>query len=82
MSTLLLLLSFLYHFGSNHAQNGTLVTVTTPRGSITGFRIDQGNDTTKDLYGQADVFLGIPYAIPPIDDLRYKVGIFEFIVMK
>ena len=74
MAKLFLLLSFLYHFGSNYAQNGALVTVTTPRGSITGFRINQGNDTTKDLYGQADVFLGVPYATPPVGDLRYKVG--------
>ena len=39
-----------------------------------GYHLDQGNDTSQLLYGQADVFLGIPYALSPIGSLRYKVN--------
>jgi hypothetical protein len=49
------------------------VTVTTPRGTVVGFHFDQGNDTTQVWYGQADLFLGIPFAVPPVGELRYKV---------
>ena len=57
-----------------YAQNGTLITVNTTRGVVAGFHIDLGNDTTQNFYGQADVFLGIPYAIPPLDSFRHKVN--------
>ena len=49
------------------------ITVTTLRGTVVGFHFDQGNDTTQVWYGQADLFLGIPFAVPPVGELRYKV---------
>ena len=43
-------------FGEN------LVQVSTSRGSVVGVHVDYGSDTSKLYYGQADVFLGIPFA--------------------
>ncbi|KHJ81311.1 hypothetical protein OESDEN_19003 [Oesophagostomum dentatum] len=54
------------------AQN--YVTVSTNYGVIQGQRVDYGNDKNQLYYGQADVFLGIPYAQPPTGTLRFRVG--------
>ena len=51
------------------------VTAYTSRGPLVGYHLDLGNDTTKDWYGQADIFLGVPFATPPTGNLRYKVQI-------
>ena len=51
-----------------------LVTVSTSRGDVIGFRADHGNDKRKFYYGAGDVFLGIPFAQPPVGDLRFKVS--------
>lgn len=55
-------------------QNGAPVQVNTTRGLVQGYHFDQGNDTTQLWYGQGDIFLGIPFALPPIEELRYKVN--------
>uniref|UniRef100_A0AC35U276 Carboxylic ester hydrolase n=1 Tax=Rhabditophanes sp. KR3021 TaxID=114890 RepID=A0AC35U276_9BILA len=48
------------------------VTVALPLGNVTGMTVDLGNDKTTPFYGKADVFLGIPFAQPPIGSLRFK----------
>lgn len=48
--------------------------VSTSKGNVEGFHVDYGDDRTKLYYGSADVFLGIPFAEPPIGDLRFKVS--------
>uniref|UniRef100_A0A914WW12 Carboxylesterase type B domain-containing protein n=1 Tax=Plectus sambesii TaxID=2011161 RepID=A0A914WW12_9BILA len=47
------------------------VTVQTTKGSVTGYRKDLGSNTSNTYYGQADVFVGIPYAQPPVNNLRF-----------
>lgn len=59
------------------SQNRSRVDVTTSRGALFGYYFDQGNDTTQLYYGQADVFLGIPYAQQPIGELRLNVGAYK-----
>ena len=49
------------------------VFVNTSRGPVLGYHLDNGNDTNQLYYGQADVFLGIPYANPPVGELRLQV---------
>uniref|UniRef100_A0A0M3IIG4 Carboxylic ester hydrolase n=1 Tax=Ascaris lumbricoides TaxID=6252 RepID=A0A0M3IIG4_ASCLU len=47
------------------------VTVHTSRGDIRGFHVN--NALLKNFYkGEADVFLGVPYAVPPIGEKRFK----------
>lgn len=53
--------------------NGQSVYVNTSRGQVVGYHIDLGSNTSALYYGQGDVFLGIPYAQPPVGLLRYKV---------
>ncbi|GMT06120.1 hypothetical protein PENTCL1PPCAC_28294, partial [Pristionchus entomophagus] len=43
----------------------TDVEVDTPRGRVRGKHVSFGNDTKDFYYGEADVFLGIPYVLPP-----------------
>lgn len=50
-------------FVESQTQN---VVVNTSKGSVLGFHYDYGkNNGTSLYYGQADVFLGIPYVTPP-----------------
>ncbi|XGW18226.1 hypothetical protein V3C99_002667 [Haemonchus contortus] len=48
------------------------VSVPTSYGVVQGRTVDYGNDKDQLYYGQADVFLGIPYAQPPVGDLRFR----------
>lgn len=51
---------------------GNAVLIKTPQGNITG-------TTRKSLSGrEIHAFLGIPYAKPPVGDLRFKVIDFAF----
>jgi hypothetical protein len=70
----LFLLIFSTLFDGSYSQ---LVTVNTSRGTVIGYHFDQGSDTNKTFYGQSDIFLGIPFALPPVGELRYKVRTFK-----
>ena len=50
----------------------TNVTVNTSRGTVVGTHMDLGNDKNQMYYGSGDVFLGIPYVIPPTGEYRWK----------
>ncbi|GMR45892.1 hypothetical protein PMAYCL1PPCAC_16087 [Pristionchus mayeri] len=47
--------------------------VQTTRGTVRGFRIDQGSNRSALFYGAADIFLGIPFAQPPLGALRFQL---------
>lgn len=63
---------FLFGFDKTCAQN---VYVNTTRGQIFGYHVDYGSNTSALYYGQADVFVGIPYVKPPVGSLRFQVSI-------
>ena len=73
---IIFLISFYFIFVQINAQQ---VDVTTSRGPLFGYHVDLGNDRTLVYYGQADVFMGIPFLQPPIGPLRYKVILDEFL---
>src|SRR5688572_1622806 len=73
----LLFISFIYLSIKQIASQNVIVNTT--RGSVVGYHFDQGNDTTQTWYGQADVFQGIPFALPPVGELRYKVNLKIFV---
>ncbi|KAK5986760.1 hypothetical protein GCK32_009408 [Trichostrongylus colubriformis] len=54
------------------ANGETYVSVPTSYGVVQGRTVDYGNDRNQLYYGKADVFLGIPYAQPPVGDLRFR----------
>ncbi|CAJ0925028.1 unnamed protein product, partial [Mesorhabditis belari] len=41
------------------------------KSQIQGFHVDYGTDSSQLYYGNADIFLGIPYVEPPLGDLRF-----------
>ncbi|GMR38401.1 hypothetical protein PMAYCL1PPCAC_08596, partial [Pristionchus mayeri] len=53
--------------------NSELITVNTSRGSVQGFEEDFGNDTSQTYYGYGQVFLGIPFAKPPVGAMRFQL---------
>jgi hypothetical protein len=69
MFKFLVFLSLLYSF--SFAQKPLIIN--TPLGSVEGFTVDHGNNTQNIWYGRADVFIGIPFAQPPVGELRFKV---------
>ncbi|CAJ0926986.1 unnamed protein product, partial [Mesorhabditis belari] len=49
------------------------ITVNTQLGSVTGFHVNYGNNNGSSLwYGEGDIFLGIPFAQPPVGNLRFQ----------
>jgi hypothetical protein len=53
------------------------VIVKTSRGNIAGFHVNYGDDKNATYYGKADIFLGIPYAVAPVGNLRFQVQLFK-----
>lgn len=54
------------------------ILVRTSKGAILGKHVNLGNDQEQLYYGEADIFLGVPYAKPPVGELRFKVNIKRF----
>ncbi|GMT12670.1 hypothetical protein PFISCL1PPCAC_7457, partial [Pristionchus fissidentatus] len=50
-----------------------LIEVSTSRGVVQGFEHDFGDDKTQRFYGYGQVFLGIPYAKPPVGERRFTL---------
>ncbi|GMR38400.1 hypothetical protein PMAYCL1PPCAC_08595 [Pristionchus mayeri] len=50
-----------------------LITVDTSRGTLRGFDHGFGNDQSQPYYGYGQVFLGIPYAKPPLGERRFTL---------
>ncbi|GMS87328.1 hypothetical protein PENTCL1PPCAC_9503 [Pristionchus entomophagus] len=49
------------------------VTAQTSAGPVRGFEVDYGSDKSQLYYGSASIFLGVPFAKVPVDDLRFKL---------
>ncbi|GMS86254.1 hypothetical protein PENTCL1PPCAC_8429, partial [Pristionchus entomophagus] len=56
-----------------HCLRCEFITVKTSRGSVQGFDHDLGSDTTQRFYGYGQVFLGIPFAKPPLGERRFAL---------
>jgi hypothetical protein len=69
----LLFPSFIYAFQPIVEDTSQRVTVVTSRGQVLGYHVNYGNDKSQLYYGEADIFKGIPYVLPPVGDLRYQV---------
>ncbi|GMR40977.1 hypothetical protein PMAYCL1PPCAC_11172, partial [Pristionchus mayeri] len=73
---IMLLLLLLPLFTISIAQEGSpelTVTAETSAGPVRGFDVDYGSDKSQLYYGRASIFLGIPFAKPPLGDLRFKL---------
>uniref|UniRef100_A0A914XKG6 Carboxylic ester hydrolase n=1 Tax=Plectus sambesii TaxID=2011161 RepID=A0A914XKG6_9BILA len=66
------LYAILFALCANLLQQAKCVNVSTTKGVVAGYRADFGTDMSQTYYGSADVFLGIPYAAPPVGPLRFK----------
>uniref|UniRef100_A0A915CES6 Carboxylic ester hydrolase n=1 Tax=Parascaris univalens TaxID=6257 RepID=A0A915CES6_PARUN len=68
----LILITGCFAVSKQPSENETVrVTVHTSRGDVRGFHVN--NALLKNFYeGEADVFLGVPYAMPPIGEKRFK----------
>lgn len=75
---LLLFFSIGYSLEEDESQSsneeGGGVVVETLNGKVEGFKIDL-DDPAGEQFSSADIFLGIPYAQPPINELRLEVKI-------
>ncbi|KAF8371704.1 hypothetical protein PRIPAC_78133 [Pristionchus pacificus] len=49
--------------------------VKTTRGTVRGFHVDYGSDRNQLFFGAAEIFLGLPFAQPPVDELRFQVSL-------
>ncbi|GMR31050.1 hypothetical protein PMAYCL1PPCAC_01245, partial [Pristionchus mayeri] len=47
--------------------------VSTSRGVVRGFRVDYGSNRSQLYYGAGDVFLGVPFAQPPLGEWRFQL---------
>jgi len=54
------------------------VVVETANGKLRGFRyvLPVNGNATKDAITSADIFLSVPFAQPPVGELRMEVGLF------
>ncbi|GMS77939.1 hypothetical protein PENTCL1PPCAC_114, partial [Pristionchus entomophagus] len=50
-----------------------LITVDTSRGAVQGFDWDFGSDKSQRYYGYGQMFLGIPFAKPPLGENRFTL---------
>jgi hypothetical protein len=64
---------FLSFCGSIYGGVDERVDVTTTRGDIFGYHVNFGSDKNVLFYGEADVFLGLPYVNPPVGPRRFQV---------
>uniref|UniRef100_A0A8R1IQB3 COesterase domain-containing protein n=1 Tax=Caenorhabditis japonica TaxID=281687 RepID=A0A8R1IQB3_CAEJA len=53
-------------------QSSNYVTVNCSQGPVQGRQVDLGNDNSQLYSGQANVYTGIPYCQPPVDNLRFQ----------
>lgn len=60
-----------------HGSDAT-VTVTTSRGIVNGYHVNLQNSSSGIYYGEADVFMGVPYVRAPIGSLRFQVALLFF----
>ncbi|GMS77990.1 hypothetical protein PENTCL1PPCAC_165, partial [Pristionchus entomophagus] len=58
---------------ATQAQQQFTTRVQTAKSTVRGFRVDYGSDRSQLFYGAADVFLGIPYAQPPLGAARFQL---------
>ncbi|KAF8354568.1 hypothetical protein PRIPAC_96191 [Pristionchus pacificus] len=61
----LILVSLCFLLARAWEEISTDVEVDTPRGRLKGRHVNFGSNTTDFYYGEADIFLGIPYVLPP-----------------
>ena len=70
------LMAFSSFFAVSHAIPASCgpISVKTTRGTVVGCRYDYGQKSNASIYyGKGDVFLGIPFAQPPVGRLRFAV---------
>ncbi|GMT16157.1 hypothetical protein PFISCL1PPCAC_7454, partial [Pristionchus fissidentatus] len=53
--------------------HATLIEVETSRGKVQGFDHDMGNNKSLRYFGYGQVFLGIPFAKPPLGERRFRL---------